>query len=125
MKVFLPNIDTNSNELIIHKPKNKREYLGSNEKCNIFVNKPPVWNESKNLNLYFIVFKTYTLKFNGRVQIESSKNFQLIKENGNDIFLQFGMIDEDTFAMDFQYPLTPYQAFAICLSSLATKKICE
>lgn len=65
------------------------------------------------------------LKFNGRVQLGSSKNFQLIKEKGEEIYLQFGMVDESTFAMDFQYPLSPFQAFSICLSSLATKKVCE
>lgn len=93
----------------------------------------------------FLVLKSYFLKFNGRVQQGSAKNFQLIEEDlkspdkGNDkyksdksdksekseIVLQFGLINEFTYAMDFQYPLSPYQAFSICLTSLATKFVCE
>lgn len=31
--------------------------------------------------------------------------------------MQFGRIDEDSFALDYRYPLTGIQAFAIALSS--------
>lgn len=43
----------------------------------------------------------------------------------NEIILQFGKINEETYIMDFQYPLSILQAFAICVSSLASKKVCE
>jgi tubby and related proteins len=82
----------------------------------------------------FLVLKSYFLKFNGRVQQGSPKNFQLIEEDHKssdkdkdktEIILQFGLINDHTYAMDFQYPLSPYQAFSICLTSLATKIVCE
>jgi tubby-related protein 1 len=31
--------------------------------------------------------------------------------------MQFGRIDENNFALDYRYPLTAIQAFAIALSS--------
>jgi hypothetical protein len=31
---------------------------------------------------------------------------------------QFGKRGDDTFALDFSHPLTPFQAFAIALSSV-------
>ena len=43
----------------------------------------------------------------------------------NKIILQFGKLDSNTYSMDAQYPLSPYQCFAICLSSIATKFMCE
>jgi hypothetical protein len=35
----------------------------------------------------------------------------------NNIAMQFGRINEDTFALDYRYPLTAIQAFSIALSS--------
>ena len=39
--------------------------------------------------------------------------------------LQFGRIGKDTFTMDMQYPLSPLQAFSICLTSFDYKFACE
>ena len=39
--------------------------------------------------------------------------------------LQFGKVGGDAFTMDYAYPLTPLQAFAICLSSFDSKLACE
>lgn len=41
------------------------------------------------------------------------------------IILQFGKVGKDMFTMDFRYPLSAFQAFAICLSSFDTKLACE
>ena len=41
------------------------------------------------------------------------------------LYMQFGRINEDTFALDFQYPFSPLQAFAISLSSLDKKFACD
>ena len=41
------------------------------------------------------------------------------------IFLQFGRVTDDIFNMDFQWPLSPLQAFTICLSSFDYKFACE
>jgi Tub family. len=39
--------------------------------------------------------------------------------------MQFGRVSNDTFNMDFEWPLSPFQAFAICLSSFDYKIACE
>lgn len=41
------------------------------------------------------------------------------------IILQFGKIGKDLFTMDYRYPLSAFQAFAICLSSFDSKLACE
>lgn len=41
------------------------------------------------------------------------------------VILQFGKIGKDLFTMDYRYPLSAFQAFAICLSSFDTKLACE
>jgi hypothetical protein len=62
------------------------------------------------------------------------KNFQLVAspENGQPagpqhekIILQFGKVVKDVFTMDYRYPISAFQAFAICLSSFDTKIACE
>ena len=35
--------------------------------------------------------------------------------------MQFGRVSDTTFALDFQHPLSPLQAFAIALSSIDNK----
>lgn len=84
-------------------------------------NKEPKWNEAVN---------AYVLNFNGRVTMASVKNFQLVQVGGpmngdGPILLQFGRVGKDTFTMDFRWPLSPLQAFGICLSSLDYKLVCE
>ena len=41
------------------------------------------------------------------------------------VVLQFGRVGKDLFTMDYQWPLSPLQAFAICLSSFDYKLACE
>lgn len=41
------------------------------------------------------------------------------------VLLQFGKVGNDMFTMDYRYPLSAFQAFAICLSSFDTKLACE
>jgi hypothetical protein len=70
------------------------------------------------------------------------KNFQLIAGEGagapapaagaaaqapdhDKVILQFGKVGKDMFTMDYRYPLSAFQAFAICLSSFDTKLACE
>mmetsp|Transcript_25248 Transcript_25248/g.30517 ORF Transcript_25248/g.30517 Transcript_25248/m.30517 type:complete len:884 (+) Transcript_25248:485-3136(+) len=77
-------------------------------------NRPPWWN---------IELGAFVLNFGGRVSVASVKNFQLCDRNDQDyIMLQFGRIQgRHSFTMDFQYPLTAVQAFAIAISSLQSK----
>lgn len=64
----------------------------------------------------------YVLNFNGRVTMASVKNFQLVTpEDEETVLLQFGRTEKERFSMDFQWPLSPLQAFAITLSSFDYK----
>ncbi|KAI3808438.1 hypothetical protein L1987_24389 [Smallanthus sonchifolius] len=97
--------------------------------CNdhlILKNKSPRWHEQ---------LQCWCLNFKGRVTVASVKNFQLVASVGsshnvseaeqNKVILQFGKIGQDIFTMDYRYPISAYQAFAICLSSFDTKPACE
>jgi len=37
----------------------------------------------------------------------------------------FGRVSKDEFIMDFQWPLSPFQAFACCITSFDSKLACE
>lgn len=92
----------------------------------ILKNKSPRWHEQ---------LQCWCLNFRGRVTVASVKNFQLVAavDPSHDIspveqekvILQFGKIGKDIFTMDYRYPLSAFQAFAICLSSFDTKPACE
>ena len=93
-------------------------------------NRAPVYNEA---------LGAFTLNFSKRVRRASVKNFQIIYspegsqvegvsvEDGAEgaeqpIILQFGRgADDNSFIMDFQWPLSPLQAFGIALSSCERK----
>ncbi|KAK6141313.1 hypothetical protein DH2020_024949 [Rehmannia glutinosa] len=99
------------------------------EEMLVLKNKAPRWHEQ---------LQCWCLNFNGRVTVASVKNFQLIasRESGagpaggqeqqqENVVLQFGKVGKDIFTMDYQYPISAFQAFAICLSSFDTKIACE
>jgi len=77
-------------------------------------NRPPWWNGD---------LGAFVLNFGGRVSVASVKNFQLCdRDDHNNIMLQFGRIEgRHSFTMDFSYPLSPVQAFAVSISSLQSK----
>nr|CAB3464735.1 unnamed protein product [Digitaria exilis] len=89
-------------------------------------NKAPRWHEH---------LQCWCLNFHGRVTVASVKNFQLVATAGSGgpwgvgdeetVILQFGKIEDDAFTMDYRQPLSPFQAFAICLTSFGTKLACE
>ncbi|CAF0823532.1 unnamed protein product [Rotaria sordida] len=83
-------------------------------------NRSPKYNEET---------KNYVLQFMGnRVAQPSVKNFQMIIENENreeEIIMQFGRVDKETFTCDFRYPLSAIQAFAIALSSFDSRIVRE
>lgn len=91
-----------------------------NESMLMLKNKTPRWHEQ---------LQCWCLNFNGRVTVASVKNFQLVAslENGEheNVIIQFGKVGKDAFTMDYQYPISAFQAFAICLSSFDTKIACE
>ena len=80
-------------------------------------NKQPVWSDET---------QAYVLNFHGRVTQASVKNFQLVHSADEDyIVLQFGRIAENTFTLDYNFPMCALQAFAIALSSFDSKMACE
>ncbi|KAL1331610.1 hypothetical protein HN51_048869 [Arachis hypogaea] len=95
-----------------------------NEGMLVLRNKSPRWHEQ---------LQCWCLNFNGRVTVASVKNFQLVASPKNgvseqaqeNVILQFGKVGKDVFTMDYQYPISAFEAFAICLSSFDTKIACE
>jgi len=102
----------------------------------ILHNKAPRWHEQ---------LQCWCLNFRGRVTVASVKNFQLTAATQppagaptpphpappttppehDKVILQFGKVAKDMFTMDFRYPLSAFQAFALSLSSFDTKLACE
>ncbi|KAJ7289023.1 hypothetical protein O6H91_Y307100 [Diphasiastrum complanatum] len=94
----------------------------------VLKNKAPRWHEQ---------LQCWCLNFRGRVTVASVKNFQLVaasepthphpstQSDHDKVLLQFGKIGKDIFTMDYRYPLSAFQAFAISLSSFDTKLACE
>lgn len=97
----------------------------------VLKNKSPRWHDQ---------LQCWCLNFNGRVTVASVKNFQLVasienpggeqdqqqqQQQQENVILQFGKVGKDIFTMDYQYPISAFQAFAICLSSFDTKIACE
>nr|ACU18200.1 unknown [Glycine max] len=105
----------------------------------VLKNKSPRWHEQ---------LQCWCLNFRGRVTVASVKNFQLIastppaavaptgtgptpsqptqsSSDPDKIILQFGKVGKDMFTMDYRYPLSAFQPFAICLTSFDTKLACE
>ncbi|XP_028804203.1 tubby-like F-box protein 3 isoform X3 [Neltuma alba] len=90
----------------------------------VLQNKSPRWHEQ---------LQCWCLNFNGRVTVASVKNFQLVaspksgvsEQAQENVIIQFGKVGKDLFTMDYQYPISAFEAFAICLSSFDTKIACE
>lgn len=100
-------------------------------------NKAPMWNENS---------QVYQLDFGGRVTQESAKNFQ-IEFRGKQVsgktlsldyktldcrklfinyyrvfqVMQFGRIDGNAYTLDFQYPFSALQAFAVALANVTQR----
>ena len=43
----------------------------------------------------------------------------------SEVVMQFGRVSDKEFTCDIRYPLSPFQAFAIALSSFDSKLACE
>ncbi|KAL8171924.1 hypothetical protein V2J09_023728, partial [Rumex salicifolius] len=122
---------------------NDQEEGAAKERPLVLQNKAPRWHEQ---------LQCWCLNFRGRVTVASVKNFQLIaatspppptasasggapppaaaqssssQSDHDKVILQFGKVGKDMFTMDYRYPLSAFQAFAICLSSFDTKLACE
>ncbi|CBI18204.3 unnamed protein product, partial [Vitis vinifera] len=124
-KKVSPKVPTGSYNIAQLLPRNLEDSFQDEGKDRPLVlrNKPPRWHEQ---------LQCWCLNFRGRVTVASVKNFQLIAatqpaaaSDHDKIILQFGKVGKDMFTMDYRYPLSAFQAFAICLSSFDTKLACE
>ena len=127
------------NEFIVYKGNDRNKYekiLNINYNINIFglfgvrimtVNKYEnnqlLFKFNNELPKWDNEFKFYKLNFNGRVKMICKKNF-ILKQNEENI-LQCGKIDDNSFALDFISPLSPFESFCISITSLVNKKACE
>ena len=124
MRIALPEVDEEDQiPTTIFRPTHRKDrlvtLLASNALGNLrtFHNREPVFRED---------LGAYCLDFGGRVSMPSVKNFQLVADDAPGLgnILQFGRVSADMYTMDFQWPLSPMQAFAIVLSSCDTKLAC-
>ncbi|CAF2467091.1 unnamed protein product [Rotaria sp. Silwood2] len=76
----------------------------------VMQNRPPLWNEQS---------QVYQLDFGGRVTLESAKNFQ-IEFKGKQV-IQFGRIENNCYTLDFEWPFSPLQAFAVALANITQR----
>lgn len=90
---------------------------GSKDSVHQGRNKLPKWDSERNC---------FTMDFGGRVTMASVKNFQVVLDEHDDhVVLQFGRAGKDVFNVDVRWPMSPFQAFGICLTSLDSKIACE
>ncbi|KAL6978436.1 Tubby-related protein 3 [Sarracenia purpurea var. burkii] len=128
---ILSSVDSFSSLSFFRSKSTRSEYFRSGplstNKVEMLVlkNKAPRWHEQ---------LQCWCLNFNGRVTVASVKNFQLVAsteaasaagQDNENVIVQFGKVGKDVFTMDYQYPISAFQAFAICLSSFDTKIACE
>ncbi|CAA2934343.1 tubby-like F-box 5 [Olea europaea subsp. europaea] len=126
-----PQIIEKSSPRLVSKGKEPETYFSSPNLSSfgeplVLRNKAPRWHEQ---------LQCWCLNFKGRVTVASVKNFQLVAAfdpslnipaaEQEKVILQFGKIGKDIFTMDYCYPISAFQAFAISLSSFDTKPACE
>ncbi|KAM3577754.1 hypothetical protein VYU27_000298 [Nannochloropsis oceanica] len=115
LSIKLPKIheDKQSREVWCPRMNQLRRQVGDLDKAGHvrLMNKLPEWNEA---------LQSLVLRFNkGRVLAPSAKNFLICMMAGQDKregVLQFGKTRKRRYALDFRHPISPLQAFGICLS---------
>ena len=93
--------------------------LNNEDQSFSFINKNPVYYKQMNC---------YGLKFIERKILISSKNFQLVSEDDEEqenVLLQFGQCDSNSFFIDYKPPFNYLSAFAIAIIALSQKRLCE
>ena len=125
-KIYIPKSQYKNNKFF-NKNIDKNDKLSKiyDDSINIYETEIPEYNKMNN---------KYYQKFSNRVKMSSSTNFKIIEniieENQNNlisnkinskkkrVILESGKINDKSYTMDFQYPLSPLEAFGICLSFL-------
>jgi len=127
MRVCMPEVTEEETIIPLIRPSRCSETMAAqlrmdentNTSLRIMANKEPEFVEE---------LGAYTLDFYGRVKLASAKNFQLISKDSSLVLMQFGKIlDEPSglYTCDFRWPMSPVQAFGICLSSCIRKIGCS
>lgn len=121
MKIIIPFVTPSKR--IVFNPKSKTEEL-SKSLCNNKDNKSQTsfYFKSKKLLLNKKTNRYY-LHFNGQVNMTSCRNFQIVKDDGEnndeyneEIYLQFGKITNESYHLAMKYPFSPFQGFCIALT---------
>jgi hypothetical protein len=125
MRLLAPGI-TDKGEQLVHHHRTYANMLNSDWEIpfgiELFQNRPPYWSQE---------LGGYCLNFGGRVKLPSVKNFQIMyggehPQNAElETLIQFGRVGEDVFHMDVQFPFSPLQAFAACVTSFYSKLAVE
>ncbi|GFP83251.1 tubby-like F-box protein 6 [Phtheirospermum japonicum] len=121
---FINGLDENFCPLASSASGDRKQNPANTSEPLILKNKTPRWHKQ---------LQCWCLNFRGRVTIALVKNVQLVAEvdpsenipesEQDRVILQFGKIGKDIFTMDYRYPLSAFQAFAICLSTFDTKPV--
>ena len=102
--IFNGNGQGNDNRIFMHKMQNKS----------------PEYNS---------IYKCYVLNFINRKVIPNEKNIQIIysdlKEDKNNILLQFAQVENDEYILDYKYPFSNITALALALTNLSTRIFCQ
>ncbi len=72
-----------------------------------------------------VEINAFVLDFQGRVKLPSVKNFVITDADEKENYIIFGRVDEQLFNLDVKWPFSLYQAFAISMTSIASKYGCE
>eukprot|EP00736_Rhodelphis_marinus_P014326 Rmarinus@m.13771 len=121
MNMILPAL-TSSKRFEPHRPQMEKDQLMDRFKKNlkpesfIYVqNEAPKWNPKTQM---------HELKFRNRDLTPSVKNFRaIIKEDGKSrCVLEFAKLRDDKFVVEFMHPISPLQAFTVCLTAIVNKK---
>jgi len=122
MTMTLPRVQPNGERLMCRTLSPQTEGLtalqgSGSQLVESYSNKAPKWNDA---------IGAYVLNFNKRVTEASVKNFQLVNASDPDtVYLQFGKVGKDAFNIDFRFPISPFQAFALALTAFEYKLGCE
>ena len=78
---------------------------------------------------YNSIYKCYVLNFINRKVIPNEKNLQIIysdlKEDRNNILLQFAQVENDEYILDYKYPFNNITALALALTTLSSRMFCQ
>ena len=78
---------------------------------------------------YNSIYKSYVLNFINRKVIPNEKNVQIIysdlKEDKNNILLQFAQVENDEYIIDYKYPFNNITALALALTALSSRMFCQ